>query len=244
MKLLAAILLSAVATGLFPLAGCSKNTHNSPVTTSGGNNTGSDSSVRYKTYLALGDSYTIGQSVDVNQRFPAQTAALLQNDNIIIKQPEYIAVTGWTTANLQTAIQNTNPKGPYDIVSLLIGVNDQFQHLDTGGYRFRFTQLLQKSIQLAGNKPAHVFVLSIPDYSVTPFGQTYNPAQTSKEIDGFNAINRQVTAQYNCQYIDITPSSREAANNTGLVANDGLHPSGAEYKKWAMLLSQAIKATL
>lgn len=244
MKFLAILVLSAGSTGLFPLSGCSKNTYDNravPVATSPTNN---DSVARYKTYLALGDSYTIGQSVDVTQRFPAQTVTLLQGNNITIKQPEYIATTGWTTANLQAAIQSTNPKGPYDVVSLLIGVNDQFQHMDTGGYRFRFTQLLQKSIQLAGNKPTHVFVLSIPDYSVTPFGKSYNPEQTSKEIDWFNAINRQVTAQFSCPYLDITPSTREAATNSSLVADDGLHPSGAEYRKWAAGLAPLMQMVL
>jgi lysophospholipase L1-like esterase len=196
------------------------------------------------TYLALGDSYTIGQSVDPTLRFPAQTAALLKQKGLNIQPPQYIATTGWTTLNLQAAIQSTKPQGPFDLVSLLIGVNDQYQGLDTTGYRPRFTQLLEKSIQLAGNKANHVFVLSIPDYSVTPYAAGSNREEISKEIDAFNAINKQVTLQYNCTYLDITPSTREAISNPALIAGDGLHPSGAEYKKWAERLEAVMLAAL
>lgn len=196
------------------------------------------------TYLALGDSYTIGQSVEPSLRFPAQTASWLEQKGIHVQTLEYIATTGWTTLNLQAAIQSINPQGPYDLVSLLIGVNDQYQGLDTTGYRPRFTQLLQKSIQLAGNKVSHVFVLSIPDYSVTPYASGSNREQISREIDNFNAINKQVTLQYNCTYLDITPSTREALNNSNLVAGDGLHPSGAEYKKWAERLGPLMLSAL
>jgi len=235
---------------LIPLAGCSKSSSSgsattvNPPTPSGTAASGNDSSTHKRTWLALGDSYTIGQSVDTSLRFPTQTVALLNKSTTIIQPPEYIATTGWTTANLLSAIQSRNPTGPYEVVSLLIGVNDQFQHQDTAGYRLRFTQLLQKSIQLTGNRPAHVFVLSIPDYSVTPFGSNFQPQQTAKEIDGFNAINKAITAAYGCYYLNITPSTREAANNSDLLANDGLPPSGLEYRKWAENLAPAVKAVL
>lgn len=234
---------------LIPLAGCSKSSSGSVASTNapaptGTNATGSDSSTHKRTWLALGDSYTIGQSVDTSLRFPTQTVALLNNSTTRIQPPEYMAATGWTTANLLSAIQSRNPSGPYEVVSLLIGVNDQFQHQDTAGYRLRFTQLLQKSIQLAGNRPAHVFVLSIPDYSVTPFGSSFQPQQTAKEIEWFNAINKAVTAAYNCYYLNITPSTREAATNSDLLANDGLHPSGQEYRKWAESLAPAVRIIL
>ncbi len=189
-----------------------------------------------KTYLALGDSYTIGESVTAAERFPAQTAALLKGMNINIQPITYIATTGWTTANLSNAIAVQNIHGPYDAVSLLIGVNDQYQRMDTAGYRTRFTQLLQKSIALAGNKPAHVFVLSIPDYGVTPFGG--GNAVISKEIDAFNAINKQITVSFSgVTYIDITPSTKMAATDATLTANDGLHPSGKLYAIWAQKLA-------
>ena len=185
-----------------------------------------------KTWLALGDSYTIGQNVTEAERFPNQTANALKLSGVNIGIPEYIATTGWTTDDLMGNIQTQNPTN-HDVVSLLIGVNDEYQHHDTTGYRQRFTNLLLKSIKLANGKKENVFVLSIPDYSVTPFAAGSDTAQIRKEIDLFNAINKDVTAAYNCPYLDITPSTREARYNPGLIANDGLHPSGAEYKVWA-----------
>lgn len=187
-----------------------------------------------KTYLALGDSYTIGEAVHENERFPAQTINKLIAEGINIHQPEYIATTGWATINLQNAIATKNLQTTYDVVSLLIGVNDQYQHLDTAGYRIRFTQLLQTAIELAGNKPTHVFVLSIPDYSVTAFGQKMNAEQISKEIDEFNSINKQITSTFTgVNYLDITPSTKLALHDLSLVAEDGLHPSAKEYTVWA-----------
>lgn len=133
---------------------------------------------------------------------------------------------------------------PHDLVSLLIGVNDQYQQWDTTGYRTRFTRLLEKSIVLAKGLKNHVFVLSIPDYSVTPFASYGDTLQISRQIDQFNAINRSVTDQYQCNYLDITPSTREAKNNPSLLAADGLHPSGLEYKKWAERLGQMMLGIL
>ena len=201
-------------------------------------------SQHYKTYLALGDSYTIGQSVDSSSRYPAQTAAWLAANGIRLNPIQYIATTGWTTTDLQNAINYTNPKGPFDVVSLLIGVNDQYRGYDTGGYSIRFYQLLQQSIQLAGGKPAHVFVLSIPDYSVTPFANGSNRAEISMQIDWFNAINKRITLQNNCNYLYITDSTREAATDSSLLAPDGLHPSGKEYKIWSLLLGALMKTVL
>ncbi len=201
------------------------------------------SSAVNKSYLALGDSYTIGQSVDSTERFPAQTAALLKGQNINITPLQYIATTGWTTTNLSSAIITEQPKAPFDIVTLLIGVNDQYQNRNIADYNARFLQLLQTAIQLAGNKPTHVFVLSIPDYGVTPFGGG-NPT-ISQQIDAYNAINKQVTQSITgVNYLDITPSSRLAATDRTLIANDGLHPSGKQYKLWAELLAVQMAAVL
>ncbi|MFZ1314203.1 MAG: SGNH/GDSL hydrolase family protein [Chitinophagaceae bacterium] len=188
-----------------------------------------------KTWLALGDSYTIGQGVGDAERFPAQTANWLKQNGININIPYYIATTGWTTVNLQSAINDQNP-GTYDVVSLLIGVNDQYQTHDTTGYRQRFTDLLVKAIQLARGKKENVFVLSIPDYSVTPFAAGNDTARIRQEIDWFNAINKSVTNSYNCPYLDITPSTREGRYDRSLIAADGLHPSGLEYRRWAFRL--------
>jgi lysophospholipase L1-like esterase len=198
-----------------------------------------------KKYLALGDSYTIGQGVPPTDRYPVQTREwLLANGITGIKEPEIIATTGWTTINLQSAIETQKPTGPFDVVSILIGVNDQYQRMEAAGYTTRFTELLKKCISLADNKPSHVFVLSIPDYSVTPFGKNMDPERVSKEIDNFNAINKQVALSYNVQYLDITPSSRQAATDASLVCSDGLHPSGIEYKKWAERLGTMMKVVL
>lgn len=197
-----------------------------------------------KTYLALGDSYTIGQSVSQNERFPAQTVLQLRQQGIKIADPVYIAQTGWTTANLQQAIALQNPAPKFDVVSLLIGVNDQYQRVDTGTYAVRFTQLLEKSIALAKGKRSGVFVLSIPDYSATPFVAPADKPAVKKEIEQFNAINKRIASNYGVSYTDITPSSREAENNPALVAPDKLHPSGLEYKKWADMLAPKMKAVL
>ncbi|MGI8950741.1 MAG: SGNH/GDSL hydrolase family protein [Chitinophagaceae bacterium] len=196
------------------------------------------------TYLALGDSYTIGESVAENQRFPAQTSALLQKENININSIKYIAKTGWTTIDLQNAINAQNLHQTFDIVSLLIGVNDQYQGMDSSEYRIRFTQLLQKSIQLASNKLSHVFVLSIPDYSVTPFAANSDTVRIRREIDEFNFINKQITLSYNISYINITPLTKNMKNDASLIASDGLHPSAKEYANWALLLSPVMKQIL
>ena len=195
-----------------------------------------------KTFLALGDSYTIGQSVDSSQRFPAQTAALLLKQNIRFAPIRYIATTGWTTLNLMDAINLQQPKAPFDAVSLLIGVNDQYQTHDTTAYRSRFTGLLNTAISLVGNKKSRVFVLSIPDYGVTPFGN--HDKSISEQIDEFNAINKDVTASYGISYIDVTTISRNDAGDASMIAGDGLHPSGKQYAQWAQALDSAMLKVL
>jgi lysophospholipase L1-like esterase len=196
-----------------------------------------------KTYLALGDSYTIGQSVGESERFPAQTVALLKQQGIKMSDPIYIATTGWTTEDLQSAIASRNLSAA-DVVSLLIGVNDQYRGMDTGGYAIRFLQLLGKAVELAKGKKSNVFVLSIPDYSATPFVSPDQKQRVSMQIDWFNGINKRITLANSISYTDITPSTREAANNPSLIASDNLHPSGTEYKKWADMLVPKMKAVL
>lgn len=195
-------------------------------------------------YLALGDSYTIGQSVEATERFPYLTALLLRAQHTPLNDPDYIATTGWTTANLLAAINNAGDLGTFDIVSLLIGVNDQYQHLDTAGYRARFTQLLDKAVALAGNRKHHVFVLSIPDYSATPYVDARDKARVHQEIDAFNAINKELTLQQGIAYIDITPLTRQVAADGSLLANDELHYSGKAHQQWAELLAPMIKKEL
>lgn len=191
-----------------------------------------------KNYLALGDSYTIGQSVDSAQRFPSQTVSLLRAMGISINSPDFIAVTGWTTDDLANGIASHYPSKQYDVVSLLIGVNDQYQRHDTTGYRARFLGLLNTAINLAGGSHQRVVVVSIPDYSVTPFASMSDTARIRREIDWFNDINRSVTEEQYCQYLYMTDFTREARYDSTLIAGDGLHPSGKEYQKWAEPLSQ------
>ncbi|HVG42607.1 MAG TPA: SGNH/GDSL hydrolase family protein [Chitinophagaceae bacterium] len=184
-------------------------------------------------YLALGDSYTIGQSVNSNERFPYYITSSLRQLGLKITDPDYIATTGWTTQNLLDAIRARGTFGPFDIVTLLIGVNDQYQHLDTAGYRIRFTQLLNRAIELTGNRKDRAFILSIPDYSATPFVPAPNKQKVSEEIDQFNKINKEITIERGVAYIDITPLTKAAANDPSLLANDGLHYSGKEHQLWA-----------
>jgi len=199
----------------------------------------------YKTYLALGDSYTIGQSVTEAERFPAQTVSLLKQDSINFNAPEYIAVTGWTTRNLLNRLSTAPPeKTTYDFVTLLIGVNNQYQGRSQQEYAAEFTELLDKAIQLAGNRAKRVAVLSIPDWGVTPFADGNDRNLIARQIDSFNLINKQIALSRSVNYIDITGSTRMAATDPSLVAGDGLHPSGKEYSKWAALLTATIKASL
>jgi lysophospholipase L1-like esterase len=195
-----------------------------------------------RTYLALGDSYTIGQSVEVSQRFPVQTVTRLNAFNIPFSQPEIIAATGWTTADLLYNLNNNPPKKmSYDIVTLLIGVNNQYRGRLQDEYRQQFTTLLERSVMYAGNNKQHVFVLSIPDYSVTPFATGRNRELIAAQIDSFNIINKSIAALYGVNYIDITADSREAAIYPSLIANDGLHPSGEQYARWTAKLAPAVR---
>jgi lysophospholipase L1-like esterase len=180
----------------------------------------------------------------VEDRFPHQAVFMLRSQGIAMADPRYIATTGWTTANLQAAINSQMPLGTFDVVTLLIGVNDQYQGVDTAIYRTRFTQLLQKSIELAGGAKSKVFVLSIPDYSATPFVPAGSKPRISAEIDWFNAINKEVTLQNGVSHTDITPLTRQAANDLSLLASDNLHYSGKEHKLWAEMIVPKMKAVL
>lgn len=197
-----------------------------------------------KTYLALGDSYTIGSNVRPQERFPALTKDWLQANSVNMVDPQFIAGSGWTTYVLQNQIGYQTVSHSFDAVSLLIGVNDQYLGRDTAEYRLSFSQLLQQAISFANERPTHVFVLSIPDYSVTPFAIYSDTAKIRREIDIYNAINRQEALARNARYLDITPSTRLAKNDPTLLASDGLHPSGLEYKKWAALLGPMMKAVI
>ena len=189
-------------------------------------------------YLALGDSYTIGESVPENERWSNQLAELLKSSPQLAGreiQVTIIARTGWTTAELWQGIEMRAIQPPYDMVSLLIGVNNQYRGYDINEYREQFRFLLEKAIEYADEKPDRVFVLSIPDWGVTPFAAGRDAAKIAQEIDAFNAVNREEAEKLGVAYVDVTPVSREAANDPSLIAGDGLHPSGKMYAEWAKL---------
>ena len=191
-------------------------------------------------YLALGDSYTIGESVAEEERWPNQLVALVNSSKEI--DVTIIARTGWTTSELWQGIQAANPQGTYDMVSLLIGVNNQYRGYDINEYREEFRFLLEKSIEYAGGNPEHVIVLSIPDWGVTPFAWGKDTTQIAADIDAYNAINLEESQKAGVHYVDVTPVSREAVNDPTLIAGDGLHPSGKMYAEWAKLaLSVAVE---
>jgi lysophospholipase L1-like esterase len=172
-------------------------------------------------YLALGDSYTIGESVAEAERFPEQLARELG-----IPRPQIIAKTGWTTDELSAAIDEAKPEGPFDLVTLLIGVNNQYRGRDSLQYRYELRTLLQRAIAFAGDDPSNVIVVSIPDWGVTPFAEGRDRAKIAAEIDRYNYINREEASRAQARYVDITAISR--GNDPSLVAEDKLHPSGKQ----------------
>jgi lysophospholipase L1-like esterase len=186
-------------------------------------------------YLALGDSYTIGESVPENERWSNQLADLLKAEGRGDIHVTIIARTGWTTAELWKGIEMRAIQPPYDMVSLLIGVNNQYRGYDINEYREQFRFLLEKAIEYAGEDAGRVFVVSIPDWGVTPFAKGRDQEQVAREIDAFNAVNLEEARAAGVAYVDITPGSRLALNDPSLIAGDGLHPSGKMYAEWAAL---------
>lgn len=185
--------------------------------------------------LSLGDSYTIGEAVQESERWPVRLAALLRNRGLRIDDPVIIARTGWTTDELSRAIDDARPVGPFDVVTLLIGVNNQYRGRSSAEYQTEFRALLERAVAFAGGSAAHVVVLSIPDWGVTPFADGRDRASIGAEIDAFNDVNRDDAMRVGARYVDITPISRLASTEPALVASDGLHPSGEMYSRWADL---------
>lgn len=201
---------------------------------------GSKSALRF---LALGDSYTIGESVAEKERWPVQLTTLLKEKDVDVGEPQINPRTGWTTDELSAAMDRAELKGPFKLVSLLIGVNNQFRGRSADEYRKEFVALLKRAIELAGGDASHVIVLSIPDYGVTPFGQRMDADKIAKELDQFNAINKEESEKLKAAYVDITPGSREVVRGKDLIAKDGLHPSGKMYGQWASAaVEQALAA--
>lgn len=187
------------------------------------------------TYLALGDSYTIGESVDSIHRWPVLLAQALGQEGVATQEPVIVARTGWTTDELSAGIQEAGVTGTYDLVSLLIGVNNQYRGRDPEEYRGQLVALLREAVAFAGGDPGRVLVLSIPDWGVMPFAEGRDRDEIGRAIDLFNEIKRTESSSAGVHYVDITPISREARNDPELVAGDGLHPSGAMYARWAEL---------
>ena len=194
--------------------------------------------------LALGDSYSIGEGVMLHQNFPYQTVQILRTMGYEFHAPEIIAKTGWTTDELEEGMKGYRFLSRYDFVTLLIGVNNQYRGADIIPYKEQLEELLKKAITMANGKKEHVIMLSIPDYSVTPFADSMDREKTAREIEVFNSVGRALSIQYKVHYLDITPESKEAENDPELVASDKLHPSAKEYAKWAEKLSAFIASQL
>lgn len=197
-----------------------------------------------KTYLALGDSYTIGESVAESERWPVQLAAKVVGDGISMANPKIIARTGWRTDELIAAIENDKELAEsYDLVSLLIGVNNQYQGRSVESFAPEFEALLQTAIKLAGNDHKKVFVLSIPDYGKTPFGAS-KEKEIADAINTYNKVSRNICKKYKVKYFNITLISRKAKSDIELVADDKLHPSGKMYTEWVELITSHVSKRL
>jgi len=209
-----------------------------------GNINQQDTSVNNFTYLALGDSYTIGESVPEDDRYPMQAVRLLAAEGISIAKPHIIAKTGWTTDELEAAIDAAAITDTFSIVTLLIGVNNQYRGRDVSDYKTEFTRLLKRAIIFAGNHTDRVVVISIPDWGQVPFAEGRDRDLIAGEIASYNAANKHIAKKFKVHYLDITPDSRKASEDPGLVASDGLHYSGKEMAIWAGKLAGILRGIL
>ena len=196
--------------------------------------------MQYFNYLALGDSYTIGEQVLLNQNFPYQFIRKMRKytyhagKQFSFAAPEIVAKTAWTTDELAAGIDAWvfDPAG-YDMVSLLIGVNDQYRGRSVTGFEEQFSELLQKAIDFARGNSDNVYVLSIPDWGITPFAAGRDVEVIAREIDTFNSAAEYISKERRCNFLDITTGQREFGNLKDYLAPDGLHPSEKEYNRWA-----------
>lgn len=191
-------------------------------------------------YLALGDSYTIGELVEAKDNFPNQTVTLLKEQHIELQLDKIIAVTGWTTGELNEAIEKEKPSNDYDWVSLLIGVNNQYRGQDLKRYESELYNLLSQSILFANGRASRVIVLSIPDWGMTPFNTKRNEKTVSQEIDEYNAIKKNWARHFGCKYIDITPLTRKFAKDEAYLTEDKLHLTAKMYRLWAEKVAKTI----
>jgi lysophospholipase L1-like esterase len=195
-------------------------------------------------FLALGDSYTIGEGVDPDLRWPVQLVRRLREEGLPVEDPLIIARTGWTTHELEVALEASPPRGPFDLVSLLIGVNDQYRGRELREYRRQFSSLLSRAVGLADGDPGRVVVLSIPDWGVMPFAEGRVREDIAREIDAFNDENREESSMQGVHHVDVTRISRKAGSDRALVAEDGLHPGAAQYGTWVEAVLPTAKAIL
>lgn len=236
-------ILGSILIALTTIAGCSKHQMDIDNQSSAVSANPADSTTTI-TYLALGDSYTIGEAVPQAQSFPYQLTSQLKLNNFKAADPLIIARTGWTTKDLKYAIQAANLNNTYTIVTLLIGVNNQYQNFDINTYRPDFVELLNTAIQFAGGNKRNVFVLSIPDYSATPFAASSMKDKIRDELNVYNNINKAESDKAGVNYLDITGISRTAATDPTLIAQDGLHPSALMYKLWVDQLAKQVISSL
>ena len=185
-----------------------------------------------ESYLALGDGYTVGESISKKNTWPKQLVDSLKKRNIFLSEPRIIAKTGWTTDELKKAINDSSLDYPYDWVSLLIGVNNQYRGRDLDEFKLQFESLLLEAIAFSGNRKERVFVISLPDWGSMPFAKDRDPNKIAIEIDNFNQIIYEVCAFENIKFIDITPITRNIYSNPNWIAKDSLHPSKEQYSKW------------
>jgi lysophospholipase L1-like esterase len=190
-------------------------------------------------YLALGDSYTIGEGVAAGDRWPVQLVARMRANGALIDEPEIIARTGWTADELDAALTASAPRGPFDLVTLQIGVNNQYRGRDLDEFRRDFAALLARSAGFTLGVRGYVWVLSIPDWGATPFAAGRDRAAIAADVDRFNAVCAEEARRAGAIFIDVTPISRAAAYDASLLANDGLHPSRAMYARWVDAMDDA-----
>ncbi len=192
-------------------------------------------------YLALGDSYTIGEGVAEAERWPVQLSAALRAQGLPVAPPQIVARTGWTTDELAAALDAAEPQGPFDLVTLLIGVNNQYRGRSVAEYQAQFRALLVRAIGYAGARADRVIVVSIPDWGVTPFAEGRDRAAIAGEINAFNAAAREIAARQGVAFVDVTEISRA---RPAAVTDDGLHPSGAQYAAWMQAVLPVAQAAL
>ena len=236
--------LNIILIALTTLSGCNKKSETATTNIT-------DTSTKTKTmtndsltYLALGDSYTVGEAEPQAQSYPYQLVDSLNNNGYSVLRPNVIATTGWTTEDLINAVATSGINGQkFDFVTLLIGVNDQYQHLSIGVYKQNFTNVLNEAIQFAGGDTSKVFVISIPDWGVTPFANGLDSV-IYPQIMAFNAVNLNISKATGVNYIDVMPVSRTAAGDPTMIAPDGLHFSGKMYAEWVKLLDPTVAARL